>query len=50
MRCTCIFRRSVCICGNPPESPRIADWEFLWLPMLVFIPCVLIGIGMAVWP
>lgn len=24
MRCTCIFRRSTCICGNPPEAPRIA--------------------------
>ena len=20
MRCTCIFRRAVCICGNPPEA------------------------------
>ena len=24
-RCTCIFRRAVCICRNPPEAVTDAD-------------------------
>ncbi len=29
---------------------RFADWEFLLLPAAVFAPCVLVGLGMALWP
>jgi hypothetical protein len=29
---------------------RLADWQWIWLPAAVFAPCMLIGLGMAMWP
>ncbi len=33
MRCTCIFCRAVCICGNPAESQNVSNSATIKLDM-----------------
>lgn len=35
--------------ADPGRGGVMADWEWLWLPAAVLAPCVLIGVGQAVF-